>query len=438
MKTNNHPHKQLFTLLVATLVGLINSTVAQPSFQGLGDLPGGAIESAALGVSADGKTVVGFSASSNGVEAIIWTNGIMTGLGDLPGGSIDSVARAVSADGSVIIGQGDSGQGYKAFRWEGGTMTDLGVLPGYTRSVALGLSRDGSVIAGNVFGANGEIQAYRWANGVMTGLGDLPGGFFDSAVEFGPVSADGSVIVGRSSSLLSDHYEAFRWQSGNMSALGYLAGGRSYSDAFAVSADGTIIVGQSSSARSSQQPDEGEACRWDNGVVSALGDLAGGAFESIAYAVSDDGQVIVGRGTTDQGVAAFIWDATNGMRNLQQVLAGFCGTDLSGWKLSYAFGISADGTTIVGRGLHNGNTEGWVARIPREVVLNGETPSLDIQQSVTLSWPVCHTGYQVQASPSLAEPDWQFIDPPVSVSGNKNVVTVLVTPAQKYFRLVKP
>lgn len=35
----------------------------------LGDLPGGSFESKATGVSADGKTVVGTSMSTNGVEA---------------------------------------------------------------------------------------------------------------------------------------------------------------------------------------------------------------------------------------------------------------------------------------------------------------------------------------------------------------------------------
>ena len=53
------------------------------SFQGLGDLPGGGFWSNAVGVSADGSVVVGFSDSSASDigEAFRWENGVMTGLG---------------------------------------------------------------------------------------------------------------------------------------------------------------------------------------------------------------------------------------------------------------------------------------------------------------------------------------------------------------------
>ena len=108
-----------------------------------------------------------------------------------------------------------------------------------------------------------------------------------------------------------------------------------------------------------------EAYYWtqQSGKVS-LGDLPGGEFRSEARAVSADGSVIVGRVWTDKGAEAFIWDATNGMRNLQDVLTGY-GLDLTGWQLdNYHFGISDDGMTIVGGGKHFSNYEAWVAHIP--------------------------------------------------------------------------
>jgi len=91
-----------------------------------------------------------------------------------------------------------------------------------------------------------------------------------------------------------------------------------------------------------------------------LGDLPGGIFESIAYDVSADGSVVVG---TSSGGGAFIWDATNGMRNFKDVLENTYGLDLTGWTLSTANGISDDGKIIAGYGSGPSGTEAWIARI---------------------------------------------------------------------------
>ena len=53
------------------------------------------------------------------------------------------------------------------------------------------------------------------------------------------------------------------------------------------------------------------------------------------------------------------------MRYLQDVLTGDFGLDLTGWTLTQALGVSADGLTIVGRGTNpSGNTEAWLAVVP--------------------------------------------------------------------------
>ncbi|MFQ5806090.1 MAG: hypothetical protein ACE5I3_06545 [Phycisphaerae bacterium] len=58
------------------------------------------------------------------------------------------------------------------------------------------------------------------------------------------------------------------------------------------------------------------------------------------------------------------------MRNLQDVLTDEYGLDLTGWRLSVAYGISADGLTIVGDGQNpNGDTEAWIAHIPEPAAL---------------------------------------------------------------------
>jgi uncharacterized membrane protein len=95
-----------------------------------------------------------------------------------------------------------------------------------------------------------------------------------------------------------------------------------------------------------------------------LGDLPGGALDSQANAVSADGSTVVGFGGSASGQRAFIWDPTHGMRELDQVLTGL-GLSLTGWTLSTATGVSADGQTIVGSGIGpEGTTEAWLVTIP--------------------------------------------------------------------------
>ena len=122
------------------------------SFRGLGDLPGGNFLSLAMAVSADGRVIVGYAASTNGLEAFRWTAATgMVGLGDLSGGTFSSFAWAVSADGSVVVGYSRASSGNEAFRWTQATgMVGLGDLPGGSFfSTANGVSADGQVVVGS-------------------------------------------------------------------------------------------------------------------------------------------------------------------------------------------------------------------------------------------------------------------------------------------------
>ena len=61
---------------------------------------------------------------------------------------------------------------------------------------------------------------------------------------------------------------------------------------------------------------------------------------------------------------AFIWDAQDGMRDLQTLLVSL-GADLTGWSLTEARAISADGRVIVGTGTNpQAATEAWIAYLP--------------------------------------------------------------------------
>lgn len=351
------PLLPLAMVLAATAIGH-----ASPSFQGLGDLPGGVTGSAAFGVSSDGSVVVGQSFATSGLTAVRWENGLLSSLPDLPGGETFGTAAAVNRDGTIVVG---TSKGPIEFNevviWTNGVVTGYGDLPGGRyASTGTGISASGNVFCGGGESGSGT-EGFRVVNGLMTGLGDISGGAFYSKAN--DVSADGTIIVGISRGVTPE-YEAVRWVNGSLARLGKLPGGNDYSNAEGISADGTVIVGWSGSTAAGVGSFY-EAFRWQNNVMQGLGDLPGGVFASEAYAASGDGSVVVGRSRTDEGWEAFIWDAADGeMRRLQDVLVNEYNLNLTGWLLTRANDISDDGLTIVGEGFNpNGESEGWIARL---------------------------------------------------------------------------
>ncbi len=345
------------TIIRSALLGIVfvNFTCFSRSnaahFQGLGYLPNKDWRSYANAVSADGSVVVGVSHSHFGQEAFRWTaEDGMQGLGYLPG-ELWSQAIEVSANGLVVVGTSDTPEGSQgeAFRWtESSGMVGIGALSNewFFQSQGKAVSADGSVVVGVSMNPSGDDEAFRWTESTgMEGIGDLPGGDFYSWA-YG-VSADNSVIVGVSDSTLG--LEAFRWtQSNGMVGLGFMQGGDYGSEALACSADGSVIVGWGHFGGHI------EAFRWteSEGMVSlGVGN---------ALAVSADGSVVVGSG-------AFIWDECHGRRSIQDILENEFGLNLTGWTLTSAGGISADGLTIVGTGTNPiGQTEAWIASIAKD------------------------------------------------------------------------
>jgi probable HAF family extracellular repeat protein len=173
----------------------------------------------------------------------------------------------------------------------------------------------------------------------------LDGGVFPTGG--GEVTLDGVIPEGEST--LRIYVRAPGGASGtyqvNMSVgapsfmgLGDLPGGIFHSIAWAVSADGKVAVGQS-------RP---EAFRWENGLMVGLGDLPGGAlYEKIALAVSADGSVVAGRSDTAVYEEAFRWTESDGMVGLGN-LGNFD---------SVATAVSADGSVIVGYSRNAANAE---------------------------------------------------------------------------------
>ncbi len=268
----------------------------------------------------------------------------MVGLGYLPGHTF-SDARAISADGSVIVGRSSPSSGGEAFRWtEAAGMISLGAgTAGFLSSYAYGVSGDGSKVVGY-----GSAKAYLWSESSgFVSLGDLDGGAFITSRAWG-ISADGTTVVGMASSA-PQPFQPYRWsETSGMVGLGWITTGQATNQANAVSADGSVIVGESSL----------KAFRWSE--ATGIQDLGAGSF-SRALAVSADGSAVVGFANTTGG--AFIWDQANGVRSIEDLLTSY-GLDMSGWVLSEATGISADGLTIVGKGNRSGQpTEAWIANL---------------------------------------------------------------------------
>src|SRR5262249_30000326 len=142
-------------------------------------------------------------------------------------------------------------------------------------------------------------------------------------------------------------------------------GGSFSSQARGISLDGSTIVGQAISSSGI------EAFVWTalTGMVG-LGDLPGGEALSYARAASGDGSVVVGSASV-AAVSPFapterasVWDAANGMRALDAILAAG-GIDLGGWTPTDAWGVSADGLTIVGTAVNeDGMAQAFLAHVP--------------------------------------------------------------------------
>jgi probable HAF family extracellular repeat protein len=353
----------LVAIIVTCGTAVTPAAARSAAFYNVGALPGANFPSSSLdGVSPDGSVALGRSNDTPYTTAgVRWS--AATGLAPLgnEAGFVFTSARDASLNGNHITGYQQLGNfQYLSFRLVGGVSTDLGDLPGGSdNTLALSISQDGQTIVGLgnfAFGASGD-QGFVWtpATGIR-GIGFLPGGNISQAVA---VSGNGQVIVGNSNNAAGVSL-AFRSTPQGLVSLGDLSGGIQDSGASGVSFDGSVIIGRSNSANGY------EGFRWTAATgMQPLGDLPGGMFVSTPQDVTDDGSTVIGYSETGiTSEEAFIWDAVHGMRNLKQVLQVDCGLDLTGWTLTRANAMSADGSVIVGDGIIGGARRGWVAVIP--------------------------------------------------------------------------
>src|SRR6516165_5191486 len=146
--------------------------------------------------------------------------------------------------------------------------------------------------------------------------------------------------------------------------LGFLPGGDGSSIANGVNANGRVVVGSSNYAGGPVN----QAFRWTaaRGMVG-LGFLPGGDF-SVANGVNANGKVVVGSVRDASGAfQAFRWTRATRMQSVLTLLLAAKVVTMTGWQLRSANGVSADGTVIVGDGVHPlGQSQAWIARLPKE------------------------------------------------------------------------
>ncbi|MGH6790156.1 MAG: InlB B-repeat-containing protein [Pseudolabrys sp.] len=297
------------------------------------------------------------------------------GLSDTSGHLTWSWASGVSdprAGTAVIVGNGSipqppfqGNQTNEAVRWlNPNAMSELGFLPhagdvgpmssaeGVNAGVK-GKVTGGTVIVGSSDSSVGGFittQAFRWAANKMTALGILPGDIGSAAYA---TNADGTVVVGGSCThaLPIGPCQPFRWtkQTGIV-GLGFIPG-YLLAGANDVNANGSVIVGQACNVTNVQTC---QAFRWT--AATKMVKLGSG----VAYATDAAGDIVVGSIMDGQAheIDAFIWTVT-GFQSLTTILKAH-GVKLTGWTLTAATGISADGKVIVGNGTFGGQTRNWI------------------------------------------------------------------------------
>lgn len=244
-----------------------------------------------LDISRNGTVVVGQAAIAGdaALYGMKYQNGVMTALPKLLGTG-NYTANGVSDDGSIIVGTCNVGGVRKAVVYQGNTCTYIGSLTGNTahNSFCIGVSGDGSVIAGFGRSSTGFAHAFRYANGTFTDLGVVGGNSVSNAFN---ISNDGTTIVGQC--FLGSTSVGFFWkQSTGMVSIGYPDPTTTpYSIANAVSADGSVIVGQATFTENGVEV--ARACTYINGAFTNIGTLPG-LPSSIAQDVSADGRIITG------------------------------------------------------------------------------------------------------------------------------------------------
>lgn len=163
-------------------------------------------------------------------------------------------------------------------------------------------------------------------------------------------AADNGAVSGIYTQGTPGNWRPFRYSDANgFQPLGNLGGTSPHGEAWAISADGNVVVGYSSNTSG-----QTEAFRWTStSGMSGIGNSGATARSGIAWGVSSDGTTVVGIGTpTPNDVIGFRWNAALGTPQDLGDLPG-------GNNTTRAYTANADGSVIVGEGSATGGTRAF-------------------------------------------------------------------------------
>ncbi|MEM9066004.1 MAG: GC-type dockerin domain-anchored protein [Planctomycetota bacterium] len=170
---------------------------------------------------------------------------------ELPGALIQPFPNSVSDDGRYVSATGFVASGRRAaIRWDTqtGQLLDLAAtpIPGSVGLDTYAISADGSVIVGRSYTGGPDSQPFHWSESSgMTLIPGLPGGGFSTAIA---VSADGNVVACESNDAIGQ--TGFRWTPGGAGGAEQLIreAPDSIDEVWGISRDGNVILGRSSSS----------------------------------------------------------------------------------------------------------------------------------------------------------------------------------------------
>jgi uncharacterized delta-60 repeat protein len=377
----------------STILQQIGRPMGSASLYGIGDLPGGIFLSQVRDATKVGDVIyaVGTSTakgeSTNGDTAVLWQSD--SGLFALPTAEPASqgqgfvTASAITPDAAFVAARTRVGLGNQrqAVRFNRGDFSQslLSFPDGFSfLSAATAISDDGSILYGFGYNADFDTRGIRFdtANMIAEEV-PLPDGTYDTMFTAGErgVSNDGSVVVGSVTDNAGGGFDrAFRYDHGVGTVVLPQSPDGLWSTAVAVSGDGTLtlMTGDSFAAP------YGELFLHDitTGDLTSLGSPNTAWGPSNIMGMTSDATVVVGTfGATEAGATDSYFRNANGWFPLRAAIH-LAGIDLNGWELTYALGISEDGTLVFGQGRNHGDEEGFVVEFPAGYLAAFDAPAL--------------------------------------------------------------
>lgn len=241
-------------------------------------------------------------AHGDNITAFFWQGHNAKKIGR-PQRSDYSEAFALNNSGEVV-GSANLLNGMRGFFWtNGNAINELAPLAGDSSSAAYGVN-DSGVIVGFSSGQNG-MRAVRWQSGAPQAI--VPASV-NATSQATAISAAGSVAGFYGT---SDSARGFLVNSSGLQTLAPLPGDES-SQALAIN-DSDAVAGVSTAASGLTH-----AVVWSQGSATNLGILPGGDH-SQAYGINHAGQVVGSSGSVD-GLHGFIWTATGGIQDLNNMV----------------------------------------------------------------------------------------------------------------------